>query len=219
MLSSPKRRKINFSPESVAFAEEMVNRAGIIDDDTANLLVRAIAAVPREKFFDDHQLVDSRDDVSLPIGYGQFSLRPSLAIRMLGLIGLKPGLKVLQIGTGNGYMAAVMASAGAYVFGMESVGILAQKSRKRLDALYLQNIIVRAGDGKKGWLEHTPYESILITAPFESIEPEVFRQLVKPGGRLVAVVGKPNDQRLCLWETKYGRIEQYQLESCQLVSN
>lgn len=199
------------------FAESIVNKAGIVDDETAEVLMHAFASVPRNKFV--AQAFDSRalEDTALPIGYGQTISKPSTVARMLGIIGLREGMRVLEVGCGSGYCSAVMAAAGAQVYAVEYVGLLAQKTRKLLDALNFQNILVRSGDGRRGWAEHAPYDAIVVSAAFERIEPELVAQLVNPGGRMVAPVGDTRGQILTLWEAKGGGVTLYQLEPCNFV--
>lgn len=215
MMFSPKRKPI--SPGWLRFAETIVNKAGIVDDETAEVLIDAFAAVPREKFV--AQAFDRRalEDTALPIGYGQTISKPSTVARMLGLIGLRTGMRVLEVGCGSGYCSALMAAAGAQVFAVEYVGLLAQKTRKLLDSLGFQNILVRSGDGRRGWSEHAPYDAIVVSAAFETIEPELVSQLVNPGGRMVAPVGDNKGQILTLWEAKGGGVTLYQLEPCNFV--
>ena len=199
------------------FAETVVENAGIIDDETAEILVRAFASVPRDRFVAEAFNLRATDDIALPIGYGQTISKPSTVARMLGLIGLRPGMRVLEIGCGSGYCSAVMAAAGAQVFAVEYVGLLAQRTRKLLDSLNFQRVLIRRGDGRRGWAEHAPYDAIVISAAFPKIEPELVAQLVNPGGRMVAPVGDNRGQILTLWEAKGGGVPLYQLEPCNFV--
>jgi len=97
------------------------------------------------------------------------------------------------------------------------VGLLAQQTRRRLDAMNYQNLLIRRGDGRKGWPEHALYDAIVVSAAFEQIEPELLSQLKNPGGRMVAPLGNSNGQILCLWEAKGGGVTMYQLEACNFV--
>ena len=206
------------SPGWIRFAESMVEKAGVLDEEVAATLVNAFAAVPRDRFVEEGLSPRATEDNSLPIGYGQTISRPSTVARMLALIGLRRGMRILEVGCGSGYCSAVMAAAGAQVYALEYVGLLAQRTRKLLDAMYFQNILIRRGDGRRGWAEHAPYDAIVVSAAFESIEPELVRQLVNPGGRMVAPVGNQRGQILTLWEAKGGGVTLYQLEPCNFVS-
>lgn len=212
---STKRKAL--SPGWLRFAETIVNKAGIIDDETAETLIQAFASVPRDKFV--AQAFDRRalEDTALPIGYGQTISKPSTVARMLGIIGLRPGMRILEIGCGSGYCSAVMASAGAQVFAIEYVGLLAQKTRRLLDALNFQNVLIRTGDGRRGWREHAPYDAIIISAAFQGVEPELVSQLKNPGGRMIAPIGDIHSQILTLWESHSGGVTLYQLEPCNFV--
>jgi protein-L-isoaspartate(D-aspartate) O-methyltransferase len=211
----PKRKII--SQGWLRFAEMMVEKVGIIDDETADILVRAFASVARDKFVAEAFNARAAEDTALPIGYGQTISKPSTVARMLGLIGLRPGMRVLEVGCGCGYASAVMAAAGAQVFAVEIVGLLAQRTRKLLDAMNFQNILIHRVDGRRGWAEHAPYDAIVVSTAFETVEPELVAQLVNPGGRMVAPIGDKNGQILTLWEAKGGGVTLYQLEPCNFV--
>lgn len=214
-MGFPQRKAL--SQGWVRFAENVVEKAGILDETVAETLTRAFASVPRDQFVEGALNLRATDDIALPIGYGQTISKPSTVARMLGLIGLRRGMRVLEVGCGSGYCSAVMAAAGAQVYAVEYVGLLAQRTRKLLDALSFQNILVRRGDGRRGWAEHAPYDAIVVSAAFESIEPELVSQLVNPGGRMVAPVGTNRGQILTLWEAKGGGVTLYQLEPCNFV--
>jgi protein-L-isoaspartate(D-aspartate) O-methyltransferase len=202
---------------ALRFAQSIVEKAGVLDEDTAEVLIQAFAAVPRDKFVSSAFNLRAWDDHALPIGYGQTISKPSTVARMLGLIGIRPGMRVLEIGCGSGYCSAVMASAGVQVFAVEYIGLLAQQTRRLLDSLNYQKILIRRGDGRRGWAEHAPYDAIVLSAAFEKIEPELVAQLVNPGGRMVAPVGDTRGQILSLWEAKGGGVTLYQLEPCNFV--
>ncbi|MBN8550258.1 MAG: protein-L-isoaspartate O-methyltransferase [Deltaproteobacteria bacterium] len=214
-MGLPLRKAI--SPGWTRFAENIVEKAGILDETVAETLTKAFACVPRDQFIDGALNLRATDDIALPIGYGQTISKPSTVARMLGLIGLRRGMRILEVGCGSGYCSAVMAAAGAQVYAVEYVGLLAQRTRKLLDAMSFQNILVRRGDGRRGWAEHAPYDAIVVSAAFESIEPELVSQLVNPGGRMVAPVGNNRGQILTLWEAKGGGVTLYQLEPCNFV--
>ena len=199
------------------FAERVVGAAEVLDEETETVLLQAFASVPRDKFVDSAFDAQAYQDTALPIGFGQTISKPSTVARMLGLVGLRPGMRVLEVGCGSGYCSAVMASAGAQVFAVEYVGLLAQKTRRLLDSLNFQKILIRRGDGRRGWLEHAPYDAIIVSAAFSSIDPELVRQLVNPGGRMVAPLGDGRGQVLTLWEASGGGVTMYQLEPCTFV--
>jgi protein-L-isoaspartate(D-aspartate) O-methyltransferase len=201
----------------IRFAENIVETAGIIDDETCSLLIKAFSTVPRHSFVAGAFNLRAYEDIALPIGFGQTISKPSTVARMLGVLGIRPGMRVLEVGCGSGYCSAVMAAAGVQVYAVEYVGLLAQKTRKLLDSLNYQKILVRRGDGRNGWKEHAPYDAIIISAAFPGIEPELISQLKNPGGRMVAPVGDSKGQILTLWEAKAGGVLMYQLEACNFV--
>lgn len=198
-----------------SFSEQIVDRAAILDDATANLLIDSFASVPRDLFVEDTTRV--HEDVSLSVGYGQISPRPSTIARMLGVLGLRSGMRVLEIGCGSGYCSAIMAAAGVDVFALEAIGLLAQRARKTLDAHGYQNVIVRPREESRGWSEHAPFDAIIVWEPCLKIPHELFNQLVNPGGRLLGLIGASNSARLTLWQASSDGISNYQLESIDLT--
>lgn len=199
------------------FARTVVDVAGVLDEETAEILVRAFAGVPRDRFLPTTLSKRALEDEALPIGFGQRMTKPSQIARMLALVGLRRGQRVFEVGCGSGYTAAIMAKAGALVFSTENEGLLSQQTRKLLDSIGFQNVIVHRGDGRKGWREHAPYEAIVVSTAVDRVDPELIMQLVKPGGRLVAPVGTNDQQVLTLFESKASGVAMYQLESGNFV--
>lgn len=144
----------------------------------------AIARVPREKFVPRHEQVIAYADTPLPIGCGQTISQPFIVAYMTELLHLGAGDRVLEVGTGSGYQAAVLAELGTEVYSVESIPELAVTAQYTLYALGYRNVKVRTGDGHKGWPEHAPYRGIVVTAVADSIPPALVTQL-ESGGRLV----------------------------------
>jgi protein-L-isoaspartate(D-aspartate) O-methyltransferase len=204
-MSAVSVRRSSKKPVSQArlrFAEEVLERAGVVDEIMHRNLVQAFATVPREMFVDNALAVRAMDDDALPIGFGQTISRPSTVARMLGLVGIERGMRVLEIGCGSGYCSAIMSALGAQVFAIEYIGPLAQQTRKRLDALGYYNILIHRGDGQKGWLEHAPYDAIVISAAFGQISDDLLVQIKTPGGKLIAPLGDAKSQTMYLWEAQ-----------------
>jgi protein-L-isoaspartate(D-aspartate) O-methyltransferase len=144
----------------------------------------AIARVRREKFVPRHERVLAYADTALPIGHGQTISQPFIVAYMTELLRVGAGDRVLEIGTGSGYQAAVLAELGAQVYSVETIPELAVAAQHKLQALGYGNVRVRTGDGHKGWPEHAPYRAVVVTAVADSIPPALVSQL-EAGGRLV----------------------------------
>ncbi|RZL90488.1 MAG: protein-L-isoaspartate(D-aspartate) O-methyltransferase [Variovorax sp.] len=144
--------------------------------------------VPRHEFVPADQLVFAYQNRPLPIGHGQTISQPYIVALMTDLARAEPGHKVLEVGTGSGYQAAVMAQLAGAVYTIEIVEPLGLAATQRLQRLGYGNIEVRLGDGYHGWEEHAPFDAILVTAAASHVPPPLIRQL-KPGGRMVIPVG------------------------------
>ena len=213
MGSSLRRKAI--SNQWQKFAEQIVDGAAILDDNTAALLVGSFAAVPRDRFVEQPE--HAFEDIVLGVGFGQLSPRPSTIARMMGVLGLSAGMRILELGCGSGYCSALMSAAGAHVFALEEIGLLAQRARKTLDALGYQNVIVRPREGKRGWGEHAPFDAIIVWQPCQRMPAELINQLVVPNGRLVGLIGDSGAARLTLWQASAEGIANYQLEKIVLT--
>jgi len=157
-------------------------------------------AVPRHEFVPPDQRSLSYENTPLPIGDGQTISQPIVVAFMTQVIAPRPGMRVLEIGTGSGYQAAVLQEAGCRVWTIEIFGALAREARKRLDRLGYRDVVVQHGDGYAGWPDEAPFDAIVVTAGADSIPPALTEQLAA-GGRLVMPVGDPAlDQALVLVE-------------------
>lgn len=151
---------------------------------------RAIATVPRERFVPSHLADAAYENRPLPIGEGQTISQPFIVALMTELLESKPSDVVLEVGTGSGYQAAVLAECVAKVYSIEIVAPLAQRARAALDAAggRAGNVETRIGDGYLGWPEAAPFDGIIVTAAPDHVPPRLIEQL-RPGGRLVIPVG------------------------------
>jgi protein-L-isoaspartate(D-aspartate) O-methyltransferase len=159
-----------------------------VDDER---VLDAMAAVPRHEFVPDSQQRNAYDDRPLPIGKDQTISAPHMVAIMAELLELEPGTKVLEIGTGCGYHAAVTAElVGAEnVYSVEYHETLAREARRRLADLGYDEVSVRAGDGHDGWAEHAPYDRAYLTCAAPEFPADVIEQ-IRPGGILLAPLGR-----------------------------
>jgi len=149
---------------------------------------RAIATVARERFVPSHLAAHAYENRPLPIGEGQTISQPFIVALMTELLQPKSNDVVLEVGTGSGYQAAVLAECVAKVYSIEIVAPLAQRARAALDAAGYRNVETRIGDGYQGWPEAAPFDGIVVTAAPDHVPPRLIEQL-RPGGRLVIPVG------------------------------
>lgn len=157
-------------------------------------LRRALMDVPRHLFVPQSLMLMAYQDVPLPIGFDKTISQPFIGALMIDLLGVERGIRVLEVGTGFGYQAAVMAEMGAEVFSVEVVEEFAEAAKARFDILGYE-IEVRVGDGTRGWSEHAPFDRILVTAAAEEPPPTLIEQL-EPGGRMVIPIGGHDIQQL-----------------------
>jgi protein-L-isoaspartate(D-aspartate) O-methyltransferase len=159
-------------------------------------VLEVIARLPRHLFVEEALASRAYEDTALPIGLGQTISQPYVVARMTeALIEPKIPAKVLEIGTGSGYQAAVLAALCGNVYTVERIDELLRDARRRFRKLGLANIRSKHDDGKLGWPEHAPFDAIMLTAAGEYIDDALFAQLA-PDGVLVAPVGTPGAQRL-----------------------
>jgi protein-L-isoaspartate(D-aspartate) O-methyltransferase len=144
--------------------------------------------VPREKFVPHEMHAAAYDNGPLPIGHGQTISQPYIVALMTDLLKLGPNDRVLEIGTGSGYQAAVLAELNVNVFSIEIIEPLGELARKNLAGLGYRNIQLRIGDGYYGWEEQAPFDAIIVTAAASHIPPPLIRQL-RPGARMIIPVG------------------------------
>jgi protein-L-isoaspartate(D-aspartate) O-methyltransferase len=178
--------------------EEQIENRGIKNQAT----ISSIKKVPRHKFVPPNSIERAYRDSPLPIGYGQTISQPYIVAFMTAAINPKPGQKVLEIGTGSGYQAAVLAEIVDEVYTIEIITELYNSSNKRLNELGYKNVYCRNSDGYYGWKEFAPFDAIVVTAAAEYIPPPLIEQL-KDGGKMIIPVGSPYlTQMLILVEKK-----------------
>ncbi len=156
----------------------------------------AFAAVPREQFVSAELAEFAYENRPLPIGQGQTISQPYIVAVMTDLLHPEARHRVLEVGTGCGYQAAVLARLVAQVYTIETVGELAKDAAARLKRMGIDNVAVRHGDGRMGWPQHAPYDGIIVTAAAREVPPALIQQLAV-GGRLAIPLGEPGgDQEL-----------------------
>jgi len=176
---------------------------GITDPTVAE----AMREVPRHEFVPPAQRLHAYGDTPLPIGHGQTISQPYIVAFMTEKLEVKPGLKILEIGTGSGYQAAVLAAMGANVYSIEIVEPLANSARTALDRAGYGNVRTLTGDGYLGWPEHAPFDRVIVTCSPEDIPQPLIAQLAE-GGRMMIPVGDQTGQQLYLLEKRAGKVEQ-----------
>ena len=165
--------------------EDQIERRGVKDP----LVLEAMRAVPRHLFVPENQQNKAYKDYPLPIGYGQTISQPYIVAYMTELMELKGGERVLEIGTGSGYQAAILAAITDQVYTVEIIRELGERTIQLLSSLgYEDRLKVKIGDGYFGWEEFAPFDAIIVTAAAGHVPPPLIEQL-KPGGKIVIPIG------------------------------
>jgi len=187
---------------------------GAIDES----VLRSLGTVDRHEFVPDNQKRFAYENRPLPIGYGQTISQPYIVALMTDLIEPDEDDVVLEIGTGSGYQAAILANLVRQVYSIEIVPPLAQQAKARLERLGYDNVTTRLGDGYYGWEEYAPFDSIVVTAAASHVPPPLVRQL-RPGGRMIIPVGGRfmTQQLLLIEKTEQGEVKSYQIAAVRFV--
>ena len=186
VLTSSARAEADRSHERQAMVHDQIVARGVEDPATLD----ALRQVPRHHFVPPDQSRYAYTDRPLPIGYGQTISQPYIVAYMTEIIVPGPGKRILEIGTGSGYQAAILAATGAEVYTIEIIPELARSSQSRLLKLGYRSVRVRNADGYHGWAEAAPFDAIVVTAAAEFIPPPLLEQLAD-GGLMVIPVGSP----------------------------
>ncbi|KKU03661.1 MAG: Protein-L-isoaspartate O-methyltransferase [Candidatus Woesebacteria bacterium GW2011_GWE1_45_18] len=185
--------------------QEMIEEMRIRYRLNAPQVFSAMLNVPREEFVPLEYQGAAYSDAALPIGHGQTISQPYTVAFMTDLLDLAGHERVLEIGTGSGYQAAVLSQLADKVFTIERIEPLADSARERLKRLGYTNVKVKAGRGEEGWPKKAPFEAIILTAGVDKVPKALFDQL-KEGGVLVAPVGEGADKKMTKFIKKKGKI-------------
>ncbi|KPJ59822.1 MAG: protein-L-isoaspartate O-methyltransferase [Latescibacteria bacterium DG_63] len=179
-------------------------------------VLAAMAEIPRHLFVDEALWSEAYGEHALPIGFGQTISQPYVVARMCELLNLEGSEKILEVGLGSGYHAAVLSKLGRTVFAMERIPQLAERARRALESLGIKNVIVKAGDGSSGMRSFAPFDRIAVAAAAERIPPPLLEQLAE-SGRLVMPVGPEDEQRIVLVEKKGGVLLRREVDRARFV--
>jgi protein-L-isoaspartate(D-aspartate) O-methyltransferase len=179
-------------------------------------VLAAVASIPRERFVPQSQLGRAYANVALPIGAGQTISQPLVVARMLEVLALKPTDRVLDVGTGSGYHAALLSLLADHVYTIERHADLTAQAQKAMTDLGIDNVTFRVGDGWDGWPEQAPFDAINVAAATGDAPPQALEDQLGEGGRMVAPVGG-REQHLMLIARGGGRVSRRQLEAVQFV--
>ena len=203
---------IDYTPLRHQMVEEQIASRGIKDP----LVLAAMKRVPRHLFVDESLQARAYEDHPLPIGEGQTISQPYMIALMAETLKLAEGERVLEVGTGSGYLTAVLAEQGVHIRAIELSSRLAARARTMLHALGYQNVNVHVGDGTLGWSSEAPFDAIVIGAAASSLPRPLLSQL-RVGGRLVLPIGEEDLQTLVrIWKEPGGLREEY-FGECRFV--
>ena len=185
-------------------------------DITDRRVLAAMVAVPRERFLPDHMRAHAYDDGPLPIGHDQTISQPYMVALMTQAAALRRAARVLDVGTGSGYQAAVAAHIVRHVWSVERIAALAAEAVRRLAALDIRNVSLMVGDGAAGWPDAAPFDAIIVAAAAPSVPDELTAQLAV-GGRLVIPVGDRALQDLTVIERTPRGLKTSRAGACRFV--
>lgn len=165
--------------------EQQIRPWEVLDQEVLDLLF----AVRREEFVPAQYRSLAFVDTEIPLGHGEKMLAPKIEARMVQALAVKPGDRVLEIGTGSGYMTALLAKRGAHVYSVEIIPEFSAQAAAKLEAYGITNVTLEVGDAARGWDRHAPYDVIVLTGSVPVLA-DAFERSLNPGGRLLAVIGE-----------------------------
>jgi protein-L-isoaspartate(D-aspartate) O-methyltransferase len=207
----------SFHPDSPERQREEMVRTQLAERGIRDARVlAAMRTVPRHEFVPEDFRQDAYEDHPLPIGECQTISQPYIVAAMLEHLALRATDRVLEVGTGSGYVTALLSMLCAEVFSVERFASLADLAEVTLLGLGYRNVRIKVGDGRQGWSEHAPFDAILVSAATAEVPPPLFAQLSE-GGRMIVPVGPTSSQELQLIRKVNGRPEVTLLEGCRFV--
>jgi len=201
-----------FEVQRLAMVELQLRQRGIRDERVLN----AMARVPRHLFVSSEKQSRAYEDQPLEIESGQTVSQPYIVAAMLQALELKESDRVLEIGTGSGYLTAILAELAAQVFTVERQVLLHQRAKERVEQLGYRNVVFTLGDGSQGFPEHAPYDAMIVSAAAPRI-PQALRDQLADPGRLIIPVGSEDTQQLLLARKNQGMERVEVLDGCRFV--
>jgi protein-L-isoaspartate(D-aspartate) O-methyltransferase len=193
---------VNYAEERTSMVRNQIRARGINDEK----VLAAMLKVERHRFVPPAYRSEAYEDYPLPVGEGQTISQPYIVAFMTEALELERSDRVLEIGTGSGYQAAILAEICDSVYTIEIFPSLALSAKKTLDELGYTNVFVRIGDGYQGWVEHAPYDAIIVTCAPDHV-PEMLEAQLAEGGRMIIPVGGDYTQNLILLKKKAGKLQ------------
>jgi len=194
-------REARYVKERERMVEVQLRKRGITDER----VLAAMGRVPRHLFVEEALRDQAYGDRPLPIGTGQTISQPYMVAIMCQFLALLGAEKVLEVGTGSGYQAAVLAELARKVYTVERIAFLAARARETLESLHYTNILVKVGDGTVGWEDEAPFDRVIVAAASPEVPAPLFQQLAE-GGRMVVPVGDAHGQTLHVVEKVNGQM-------------
>jgi protein-L-isoaspartate(D-aspartate) O-methyltransferase len=178
--------QMDFERARFNMVEQQIRPWEVLDQRVLDLLFK----VRREEFVPENYRELAFADLEIPLGHGERMLAPKMEARMLQALAIVENDRILEVGTGSGYMTALLAAMGGHVYSVDIVPEFTRTAGQKLAAQGIRNVTLETGDAARGWDKHAPYDAIVVTGSLP-ILPESFKTSLKTGGRLLAVVGEP----------------------------
>lgn len=177
--------QLDFEHARFNMVEQQIRTWDVLDQQVLDLLLR----LHREDYVPEQYRALAFADMEIPLGHGEKMLQPKLEARMLQELDIVSSDRILEVGTGSGYMTALLASLGSHVYSVDLISQFTQSAAAKLAAHGITNVTLETGDAARGWNRHGPYDVIVLTGSVPML-PEAFQKSLNPGGRLLAVVGE-----------------------------